>query len=170
MLFNNQRSDYSFINIFHNLMKGGQDDGVAMNPWTSQEQVVWRVCIDYVTRHFWPQVPDLASELDRSYRPRTIGIEVINDYLGQPVSGYSQMLHHSAGHNAQRRSRINMNVVQFRWSDISCVIHGSIMFLFDLHIIGYECCAGEMLGSLETVSVIFLLTSSWNLGYESLEW
>jgi len=128
-------------------------------------------CLHWLqTCHFWPQIPDLASELDLSHCSRTIGVEAISGCLActQPVSGDSNMLHHSVGHNAQHRPCINLNVAHFRWSDIPCVIQGSIMFPFNLHIIGYECYEGGMLGDLKTVSFILLFRSSWNLGYESL--
>ena len=38
MLSRNQRSNFSFIiGVFHHLEKGERNDGIAVNPWTSQE-------------------------------------------------------------------------------------------------------------------------------------
>jgi len=87
-------------------MKGGRDDGVAVNPWPSQQQVVRRVSIDDITRHLRFQIFDLTSELDFTHRAHTIGIETINDSLSraQSVGRDSQVLHEPARHNDQRES------------------------------------------------------------------
>jgi len=52
--------------------------------------------------------------------------------------------------------------------NIPCIVQGYIIFLFDMHIIGRECYAREMLGGLETMSFIHLFVFSPNLGNESL--
>jgi len=101
-----KRSMFSFLLLhwwFHHLIKGGRDDGIAVNPWTSHEKVVWCVCYNHVTCHFWPQVYDLASKLDLPHQSYPIGIKAIDGCPGrtQSVSGDPQMLHNSAGHNAQ---------------------------------------------------------------------
>jgi len=87
-------------------MKGGRDDKVAVNSWSSQQQIVRRVSIDDITRHLRFQVPDLASELDFTHWVRTIGVETINGSLNstQSVGRNSQVLHDPARHNAQCRS------------------------------------------------------------------
>jgi len=41
ILFSDQCSYFTiFIGVFHDLMKSRWDDGVAMNPWSSQQQIV----------------------------------------------------------------------------------------------------------------------------------
>ena len=93
-------------------MKGGQDNRVAVNPWSCQQQIVGRVSIDDITRHLRFQIPNLASELDYAHRPRTIGVEIINGSLSnaQSVDGDSQVWHVPVRHNAQHGPWINPNV------------------------------------------------------------
>ena len=79
MPFGNQRSHFSiFTNVLHHLMKSGWDDGVAEDPRSSQQQIVQGVGINGITCHLESQVLNLTSELDLSYRVRTIGVEAIN--------------------------------------------------------------------------------------------
>jgi len=87
MLFSDQLSHFSpFISVFHHLMKGGQDDGVAVNPWSSQQQIVRHVSINEIICHLIFQVPNLASELDFSHLVHTIGVETINGSLSSAQS------------------------------------------------------------------------------------
>ena len=82
MSFGNQRSHFSiFTNVFHYLMKSGWDDGIEVNPRSSQQQIGRGVSINDLTCHLEFQVPNLTPELDFSYRARIIGVEVIYDCL-----------------------------------------------------------------------------------------
>jgi len=63
------------------MMKGGREYGVAVNLWSSRQQIVGHISINDVTRHLISQVSDLASELDLSHRACTIGVEAINGSL-----------------------------------------------------------------------------------------
>jgi len=87
-------------------MKGRWDDGIAMDPWPSQQQIVRCVRINDITRHFRLQILNLTSEFDLDNRMRTISIEVINNSLciAQSMGGNPYMLHDLAGHNAQLTS------------------------------------------------------------------
>jgi len=68
MPFDNQRSHISiFINIFHYLMKSGWDDDIAVNPWSSQQQIVRGVGVNDITCHLEFQVPNLTPEFDFSH-------------------------------------------------------------------------------------------------------
>jgi len=69
-----------------------------MNPWSSQQQIVWGVRVNYVACYLESQIPNLVSELNLSHRVRTIGVEAIDGCLGytQLVRGDPQMLHDSA--------------------------------------------------------------------------
>ena len=105
--FSNQCShSFLFISMFHYLMKGRWDDGVAVDPWLSHQQVVRRVGINNITCHFRLQILDLPSKFDLSHRARTIGIEAINGRLcsAQSMGGNPYVLHNPAGHNAQHIS------------------------------------------------------------------
>jgi len=84
-------------------MKGGWNDGVEINPWSAQQQIIGRVSIDDIIYHLGFQIPDLASELDFAYWAHTIGVETINSSLSSvhSVGGDSQVLHDPASHNAQ---------------------------------------------------------------------
>jgi len=107
MPFSNQCSYSSlFISIFHYLMKDRRDDGVAVDPWSSQQQVVRCVGINDITRHFKLQIPDLASEFDLAHRTRTISIKAINGSLcsAQFIGENTYVLHDPSGHNAQHGS------------------------------------------------------------------
>ena len=97
-------------------MKSGSDDGVAMNPRSSQQQVVRGISVNGIACYLGYQVPNLTSELDFSYRARTISVEAIDGYLSgtQSVSKDPQMLHDPAGYNAQCESQINLNTAHFR--------------------------------------------------------
>ena len=47
MSLGNQRSDFFiFVNILHDLMESRGDDGVMMNPWLSEQQIVGSVGVD----------------------------------------------------------------------------------------------------------------------------
>jgi len=47
MPFSNQRSHFPlFINVFHHLIKSGWDDGVAVDPRSSQQQVVRGISVN----------------------------------------------------------------------------------------------------------------------------
>jgi len=83
-------------------MESRGDDGVMMNPWSSQQQVIWSFSINNIARHLKSQIPDLAFEFDLSYQARTIGVEDIDGSLGgvQSMSGDSQVLYDLAGHDA----------------------------------------------------------------------
>ena len=86
-------------------MESGGDDGVAMNPRLSQQQIIRSVGI-----------PNPTFKFDLPYWVRTIGIETINSGLGgaQSVSGDPQVLHDLARHNAQCGSWIYLNATHFR--------------------------------------------------------
>ena len=82
MLLGDQRSDFSiFVNILHDLMESRGDDEVAMNPWSSQQQVIRSVSVNKIAHHLRSQVADLVFEFNLSYRVRTISVEAINDSL-----------------------------------------------------------------------------------------
>jgi len=151
-------------------MKSRWDDGVVMNPWSSQQQIIWGVSVNDIACHLGSQVPNLAPKFDLSHRARTIGVEIIDDSFSgtQSVGGDPQVLHDSTGHNAQHESWINLNATHFRWSDIHCIIQMSIMFFLDLHIFRSKCYEGKTLRGLKTMSFILLFASSRNLGDESL--
>jgi len=70
-------------------MEGGGDDAVTMNPWSSEQKIIWSVSIDYIVRHFRSQVFNLTFEFDFSHWARTIGIETMDGSLGgaQSVGG-----------------------------------------------------------------------------------
>ena len=97
-------------------MKGRRDDGVTVDPWSSQQQVVRHVNINNITCHFKLQIPDLTSDFDPAHRAHTIGIEAINGSLcsAQSMGGNLYVLHEPVGHNAQHGSWINMNATHFR--------------------------------------------------------
>jgi len=85
-------------------------------PWSSQQQAVRRVGINDITRHFRLQISDQASEFDPTHRARIIGIEAINNSLcsAQSMGRNPHVLHDTTGHNAQRKSWINLNAAHFR--------------------------------------------------------
>ena len=56
----------------------------------------------------------------------------------------------------------------FNKSDIACVIQGSIMFFFNLHVFWGEDDAGKLLRDMVTIVIVFLFTYSRNLGHENL--
>ena len=117
MPFSDQRSDFPIsINILYDLMESGGDDGVTMNPRSSPQQIVQSVGVNNIARRFKSQVPNLTLEFDLPHWARTISIETINSGLGsaQSVSGDSQVLHDSTGHDAQRGSWIYLNAAHFK--------------------------------------------------------
>jgi len=171
MPFGDQRSDFPiFVNMLHDLMESGGDDGVTMNPRSSQQQIVRSVGVNHIARHFRSQVPNLTLEFDLPHWARTIGIETIDSGLGgaQSVSGDPQVLHDPVRHNAQRGSWIYLNVAHFRRSNIPCEVQGSIMFPIYLYVVWREGDAGGMLRGMEAAFFVFLLWSSWDLGHEDL--
>jgi len=87
-------------------MKGRCDDGIAVNPWASQQQIVGRISINDITYHLRLQVSDLTFELDLTHRVHTIGVESIESSLSdaQPMGGNLQVLHDPAGYNTQYES------------------------------------------------------------------
>jgi len=90
MPFGDQRSDFPIsVNILHDLMESGGNDGITMNPLSSQQQIVRSVGVNHVARHFRSQVPNLTFEFDLSYWAHTIGVKTIYSSLGgaQSVSG-----------------------------------------------------------------------------------
>jgi len=56
-------------------MKRGRNNEVAMNPWTSQQQVIRRISINNITRPLRLQVFNLAFELDLTHQVHIIGVE-----------------------------------------------------------------------------------------------
>jgi len=96
--------------------EGRRDDGVAADPWSSQQQVVRCVGINEITRHCRLQILDLTSEFDLARRARTIGIEALNGSLcsAQSMGKNPYVLHNPVGHNAQSESWINLNATHFR--------------------------------------------------------
>jgi len=79
MPFGNQHSHFFiFTNVLHHLMKSGWDDGVAVDPTSSQQQIIRGVGGNDITCHLESQVPNLTSELDFFHRARTIGVEAID--------------------------------------------------------------------------------------------
>ena len=101
---------------------------------------------------------------------RTIGVEVIDGLSEWRLTdGWDpQMLHDPVGHNAQRGSRINLNTTHFRWSNIPCIMQGSNMFPFNLHVFCGEGDAGKSLWSVVAMVTFFLSAYSKNLGRENL--
>ena len=59
-------------------MESRGDDGVAMNPRSSQQQIIRSVGINHIVRHFRSQIPNLTFEFDLPHWECTIGIETIN--------------------------------------------------------------------------------------------
>ena len=83
MPFGDQRSDFFIsVNILHDLIESGGDDGITMNPRSSQQQIVRSVSIDHVARHFRSQIPNLIFEFDLPHWAHTIGVETIDGSLG----------------------------------------------------------------------------------------
>jgi len=85
-----QRPDFLIsVNIFHDLLESGGDDGVTTNPRSSQQQIVRSVGLIHIARHFGSKVPNLTFESDLPYWAHTIGVETINGSLGgaQSVGG-----------------------------------------------------------------------------------
>jgi len=57
MPFDNQRSDFSIsVNILHDLMESRGDNGITMNPWSFQQQVIQSVGVNNIARHLGSQV------------------------------------------------------------------------------------------------------------------
>ena len=112
------------VNIFHDLMESIGDDGIAMNPRSSHQQIVRSVGVNNIAHQFRSKVRNLTFKFDLPYWARTIGIETINSGLvgAQSVSGDPQVLHDSARHNAQRGFWIYLNAAHFRRSNISCEV------------------------------------------------
>jgi len=138
MLLNNHRSHFTnFIDVFHDLTKSGRDNGIAVNPWLSQQQIVWGIRVNDVACHLESQVPNLASKFDLFHQARTISVKAINGSLSgaQSMGGDAQVLHDLVGRNAQRRPLIDLKAAHLRRSDIPCEIQVSIIFSLDLHII-----------------------------------
>jgi len=82
MPFGNQRSHFFiFINVFNHLMKSGRDDGFAVNPRSSQQQVVRGVGVNDITCYLGSQVPNLTPEFDFLHRAHTISVEAIDACL-----------------------------------------------------------------------------------------
>ena len=82
MPYSNQRSHFFiFTNVFHYLMKSGWDDGVAVNSWSFQQQIVRGVGVNDITCHLRSQAPNLTYELDFSHQACIICVEAIDDYL-----------------------------------------------------------------------------------------
>jgi len=91
MPFGDQHSDFPTpVDIFHNLMESEGNDGVTMNPRSSQ-QIVRSVSINHIACHFRSQVLNLTFEFDLPHWARTIGVEAINGSLSgsQSVGGDS---------------------------------------------------------------------------------
>ena len=83
MSFGNQRSDFpTSVDIFHDLMESGGGDGVTMNPWSSQQQIVRSVGVNHIARYFRCQIPNLTFEFDLPHWARTISVETIDGSLG----------------------------------------------------------------------------------------
>ena len=92
MPLGSQRSDFPiFVNILHDLMESGGDDGITMNPWSSEQQIVRSVGVNYIARHFRSQVPNLTFKFDLPHWACTVGVEIIDGSLGgaQSVGGDS---------------------------------------------------------------------------------
>ena len=62
-------------------MKSGWDDGVVVNPRSSQQQIVRGVSVNDITCHLSSQAQNLKPELDFFHQARTIGVEVIDSHL-----------------------------------------------------------------------------------------
>ena len=87
MPFGNQCSDFpTSVDVLHDLMESEGDDGITMNPRSSQQQIVRSVGVDHIARHLRSQVPNLIFEFDLLHWARTIGVETIYGSLGGPQS------------------------------------------------------------------------------------
>jgi len=62
-------------------MKNGWDDGVAVNPRSSQQQVIRGISVNDVTCRLRFHVPNLTFELDFLHQVHAIGVEAINGCL-----------------------------------------------------------------------------------------
>ena len=83
MLFSYQRFYLTtLISVFYDLVEGGRDEEICVDPWSSQQQVIRRVSINDVTRHFCLQIPNLAFQFDLAQRMSVSGIEAIDCCLG----------------------------------------------------------------------------------------
>ena len=98
MFFNNQHSHFSFfIGIFHHLMKGERDNGVAVNSWASQQQVVRRVSNNniHVTSDFkspiwyWSLILPIKSVL-LTLKPYMVVWVALSQWMG--ISKYCMTL------------------------------------------------------------------------------
>ena len=141
MPFGDQRLNFSIsINILHDLIESRGANGVAMNPWSYQQQIILSIGVDNIARHLRSWVPDLTFEFNLSHWACTICVEIVNGSLSgaQSISGDSQVLHDPAGYDAQRGSWIHLNAAHFRRSNIPCEVQGPIMFTTNLHVIWSE--------------------------------
>ena len=87
MPFGDQRPDFpTSVNIFHDLLESGGDDGVTMNPRLFQQQIVRSVGLIYIARHFRSQIPNLTFEFDLPHWACTISVETIDGSLGGGLS------------------------------------------------------------------------------------
>jgi len=117
MPFGYQRSDFFIpVNILHDLMESRGYDGIAKNPWSSQQLIIQSVGVKNIARYLGSQVPNLVFEFDLSHQAFAIGIEAINGSLSgaQSTSENSQVLHDPAGHDAQRGPQIHLNTAHLR--------------------------------------------------------
>ena len=92
MPFGDQRSNFSIsVKILHDLMESRGDDGIAMNPRSSRQQIIRSVGVNNIAHHLGSLVPDRVFEFELSHRACTISVEAINDSLSgaQSVSGDS---------------------------------------------------------------------------------
>jgi len=71
----------STFSLFHLHWKSGWDDGIAINPGTSQQQIVQGVNVNDLTCYLESQVPNLTPEFDFPYRACTFGVEAIDGCL-----------------------------------------------------------------------------------------
>jgi len=151
-------------------MESREDDGIAVNPWSSQQQVIRSVSVNNIAHYLGSRSSIWHLSLIFFHQACTIGVEVIDGSLSgiQSLSGDFQVLHDPVGHDAQRESWTHLNVAHLRWSNIPCEVQGSIMLSFNLHVIWSEGYAGDMLRGIEAVYFIFLLRFSQILGHEGL--
>jgi len=62
-------------------MKSGWNDGVAVNPRSSQQQISRGVGVNDLTCHLEFHSPNLTPEFDFLHRACPIGVEAIDDCL-----------------------------------------------------------------------------------------
>jgi len=61
-------------------MQSGRDDHVGMDPWSPEQEIIKRVSVNDVTRYFWFQVSNLASETNLAKRMTTLSVETMYGY------------------------------------------------------------------------------------------